>query len=303
MRRRACPSRRSAQGGGDSETPKAEREIFVPDGLAPAEALARTTHLAVGAHQDDIEIMAYHGILECFAQRGPLVHCGHHDERRGSSAGPASTRDFTDEEMQKVRREEQRKAAVVGEYAAVALLDYPSAAGEGASRARRRRRPQGRPGRRAADGRLHAQPRRQARHPRRHRAAADPGPPRGRARSPVRGSCSAARCGATWTGWSTTDKVALDVSGHENLAAALVGVFDSQIAGGKRYDLATLGRRRAHATYHESARRRRDDGPDLRHGPDAAAGRPGLDPVAYAQGYVDRFTKDVRDRLTQARGP
>ena len=47
-------------------------------------------------------------------------------------------------------------------------------------------------------------------------------------------------------------KVVLDVGGRENLAAALLGVFDSQVAGGKRYDLATLGRRRANATYLES---------------------------------------------------
>lgn len=41
-------------------------ELFVPDGLPPREALARTTHMAVGAHQDDLEIMAVDGILLCF---------------------------------------------------------------------------------------------------------------------------------------------------------------------------------------------------------------------------------------------
>ena len=44
----------------------------------------------------------------------------------------------------------------------------------------------------------------------------------------------------------------MDVSGRDNLAAALNGVFDSQIAGGKRYDLATLGRRAANATFFNS---------------------------------------------------
>ena len=39
--------------------------IFAPDGTEAAEALARTTHAAVGAHPDDIPIMALHGILEC----------------------------------------------------------------------------------------------------------------------------------------------------------------------------------------------------------------------------------------------
>ena len=44
-------------------------EIFVPDGLPAEQALARTTHLAISAHQDDIEIMAAAPILECFQRR------------------------------------------------------------------------------------------------------------------------------------------------------------------------------------------------------------------------------------------
>jgi hypothetical protein len=46
--------------------------------------------------------------------------------------------------------------------------------------------------------------------------------------------------------------VLMDVSGRDNLAAALNGIFDSQISGGKRYDLATLGRRAANATFFSS---------------------------------------------------
>ncbi|HBE79656.1 MAG TPA: PIG-L family deacetylase, partial [Firmicutes bacterium] len=34
-------------------------EIFIPDGTADKEALARTTIMAISAHQDDIELMAY----------------------------------------------------------------------------------------------------------------------------------------------------------------------------------------------------------------------------------------------------
>jgi hypothetical protein len=40
--------------------------LFVPDGLPAEPALVRTTHMAVGAHQDDLEIMAIDGILKCF---------------------------------------------------------------------------------------------------------------------------------------------------------------------------------------------------------------------------------------------
>ena len=46
-----------------------------------------------------------------------------------------------------------------------------------------------------------------------------------------------------------SEKVALDVSDRPLLAQKLLGVFRSQIAGGKRYDAATLGRRAAHASY------------------------------------------------------
>ncbi|MFM9092685.1 MAG: PIG-L family deacetylase, partial [Verrucomicrobiota bacterium] len=48
------------------------------------------------------------------------------------------------------------------------------------------------------------------------------------------------------------DKVALDAGRHPDLALDLLKVFDSQVAGGKRYDLATVGRRQAHATFHTS---------------------------------------------------
>jgi len=42
--------------------------VFIPDGKPPQDALARTTHMGIGAHQDDLEIMAVAGILECFQQ-------------------------------------------------------------------------------------------------------------------------------------------------------------------------------------------------------------------------------------------
>jgi len=39
-------------------------DLYIPDNSS--NALARTTHLGVGAHQDDLEFMAMHGILECY---------------------------------------------------------------------------------------------------------------------------------------------------------------------------------------------------------------------------------------------
>ena len=33
--------------------------IYIPDGTEEKKAITRTTHLAISAHQDDIEFMAY----------------------------------------------------------------------------------------------------------------------------------------------------------------------------------------------------------------------------------------------------
>jgi hypothetical protein len=94
-----------------------------------------------------------------------------------------------------------------------------------------------------------------------------------------------------------SDKVRMDVSQHENLQFALLGVFDSQIAGGKRYDLASMGRRRANATYFES------------HGVDATTGLSyGMDltplikdasltPAEFMGQFIQRFAEDVQERL------
>ena len=101
---------------------------------------------------------------------------------------------------------------------------------------------------------------------------------------------------------SAADKVAEDVGGRDALAAELIAVFDSQIAGGKRYDLAVAGRRCAHATYHES------------HAVDAATALaysmdltplvrdPALSPLEYVQGLLDRFGNEVRKPLERLLG-
>ncbi len=101
--------------------------IYVPDGTPVDAAVAKTTHMAIGAHQDDLEIMAYQGVVECFGKAdkhfmGVVVTNGSGSPRDDLYA------DYTDDEMQRVRRVEQMKAAFVGEYCAQALLDFPSSA-------------------------------------------------------------------------------------------------------------------------------------------------------------------------------
>jgi len=272
-------------------------ELFVPDGLPEEEALARTTHMAIGAHQDDLEIMAYAGILECFQQpdkwfTGVVVTNG--------SGSPRDDvyKDYTDDEMRVVRRKEQRKAAVVGEYAAQVLLDYTRGAVKSASgkdpvedlaALLKVARPEIVYTHNLAD-----------KHDTHVAVAiktieAIRSLPAGLRPKKLYG-CEVWR-DLDWM--IDEDKAVFDCTGHENLQASLLGVFDSQIAGGKRYDLATLGRRKAHATYHAS------------HGVDVANGLtfgmdltpltvdPLIDIAAFVQEHIDRFANEVRDRLAK----
>ena len=45
---------------------KKDAEIFVPDDIPEDQAIRRTTHMGISAHQDDLEVMAHDGILKCF---------------------------------------------------------------------------------------------------------------------------------------------------------------------------------------------------------------------------------------------
>ncbi len=273
----------------------ATAEFFVPDGLPAEEALARTTHMAIGAHQDDLEIMATDGILTCFQQNdkwftGVVVTDGRGSPRDGLY------RNYTDEEMRVVRVTEQKKAAVIGEYGAQVLLDYPSAAVK--DRANQKpvedilmllkiARPEVVYTHNLAD-----------KHDTHVGVAlkvieAIRRLPAGERPRRLYG-CEVWR-DLDWM--VDTDKVVFDCSGHENLQAALLGVYDSQIAGGKRYDLAAMGRRRANATYYAS------------HATDVATGLTyamDLTPLiedatrdvqAHVQEFVDRFAREVCERL------
>jgi LmbE family N-acetylglucosaminyl deacetylase len=270
-------------------------EIFVPDGLSAKEALARTTHLAIAAHPDDLEIMAFDGILKCF-QRDDRWFCGVVVTNGSGSPRDDLYRDYTDEEMQAVRRKEQKKAAVVGEYGALVLLDYPSAA--------------------VKDGALQAPMTDIAR----VLQAARPGMVYThnladkhdthvavalRVIAGIRGLAAEQRpqrvygC-EVWRDldWLVDeDKVAFDLSAHENLQAALLGVFDSQICGGKRYDLATLGRRRANATYYASHRTDAASATSFAMDLTPLIQEPARSANAWVQALIDRFALDVADRL------
>jgi LmbE family N-acetylglucosaminyl deacetylase len=227
-----------------------ESDIWLSDGLDLDAALGRTTHLGIGAHQDDLEFMAYEGIAACY-QKSDLWFTGVTvtDGRGSSRKGPFA--DYSNEQIREVRRQEQREAAEIGQYTAQFQLDYPSSEIKGNGRPRvvddlvyllERMRPQvvylHQPAdkhdshvatmtcciealRRVAD--LHLPER-------------------------IIG-CEVWRS-LDWL--ADEEKIAMVCDGHPELMRSLFAVYRSQIEGGKRYDLAVEGRRRSNATMFDS---------------------------------------------------
>jgi LmbE family N-acetylglucosaminyl deacetylase len=273
-------------------------DVLVPDGAPLEAALARTTHLAVGAHQDDLELMAAHGVIECFHDAGRWF-TGVVVTDGAGSARAFEYASYSDEQMKAVRRLEQRKAAYVGEYSAVIQLGHASQAVKATDGADelavlsdldqilRAARPEVVYTHNLAD-----------KHDT-HVAVA----------LRVVAACRALPAemrpqrvigGEVWRDldWlCDADKIVMPVDHHENLHAALMGVFDSQIAGGKRYDLATAGRRRAHATYFEPGDADRHDA--LTWGMDLTPLLTGTEPARLVEDYIARFEREVTARLSR----
>ena len=273
-------------------------DVFVPDsGVAPEAALARTTHLCVAAHQDDIEIMAYHGIADCFGRpdkwfSGVIVTNGAGSSRTGIYGS------YTDAQMQAVRLQEQRKAAVVGEYSIQIQLAHPSAAVKEKANAAVQSDLATIVAAAGADVVYLHQP--ADKHDTHigvlaHSLAALRQLPADRRPRRVLG-CEVWR-DLDWM--VDTDKQVLDTGRFPNLAMALVGVFDSQITGGKRYDLATAGRRMAHATYHTSHATDQYQGITWAMDLTPLVQDPTLSIAEYTDQYIERFRRDVAARLAK----
>ncbi len=271
-------------------------DTFVPDEAPDDAAIARTTHLGVGAHQDDLEFMAFHGIAECYYSDekwfGGII-CT--DGAGSSHSGPYAK--IKPSELSRVRIQEQRLAASAGRYSFVTQLGYASKdivrpLGSGL----------------VADlavllGRMklevlytHNPADKHETHVRVLVAVLQALREIPAIHHPARLlGCEMWR-GLDWL----DDRVILDVGGHEHLAAALNGVFDSQIAGGKRYDLAIPGRRRANATLLDS-----HSGDTLAEATFAMdltplIGADTSDLVDFTMQFVDRFREDIRLKLQRS---
>ena len=276
--------------------PKAD--LWVPDEVQGPPAFSRTTHLGIGAHQDDLEFMAYEGILACYEKPtewfgGVIMTDGRSSSRRGPYAN------WTDDQIAAERIREQRLAAQIGQYSFIAQLGYLS----------KEVRPSHAPQvvqdlvtiLEAAQPRvvyLHNPADKHDTHVAcflRCLEALRKLPAHQRPEKVL--GCEVWR-GLDWV--LDTEKVGMDVSARPDLAQKLNEVFATQIVGGKRYDLAVLGRRTANATFYDA--HASDQASSLQWAIDLTPliHNPSLDVVTYTLNFVENLKADIAQRLRQA---
>ena len=269
--------------------------IYQPEGKDALKALSETTDLCIGAHQDDIEIEAFGVISACLKSGGKRRFSGVTVTDGAGSPRAGEYADCSDEDMKKIRIKEQNAAAKIGGYAAMIQLGYSSSAvkkgGEdivkeiaGIIEA-------------ASPETLYTH--NLADKHDTHVAVAlrvlEAVMTLPKEKRPKRVVCLEGWRDLDWLGDS--EKAVFD-SSDEKLALKILGVYKSQIAGGKRYDLASVGRRRANATFFAS--HDVDEAESLCFGFDVTDELyGGKSPEEIIRGAIERFEKDVISRVSR----
>ena len=275
-----------------------QARLMIPDGLAGPVALRRTTHLGIGAHQDDLEFMAFHGILACYDRSDRWFGGVTITDGRGSSrAGKFQA--WSDEQIAAERIREQDAAAVIGQYAFIAQLGHPSKSVRDARetvvrdellRILEAARPEVVYLHNLADKHdTHVGCALRCLEALRRLPKAD--------RPQKVYGCEVWR-DLDWL--LDAEKTAMPVSERPELARALNEVFATQIAGGKRYDLAVIGRRTANATFSQAHATDQESAMQWAMDLTPLVQDDTLDPIAYTTGFIDRLKADVTTRLRQS---
>jgi len=269
--------------------------ICIPDSVSLPEALGRITHLGVGAHQDDLEFMAFHGIAECYESDGLWFGGVTCTDGKGSSRNSAYA-NLSSNELGALRRQEQDEAAKIGRFGIMIQLGYSSFEATDPQsdllpndlfQILSATRPQVVYTHSPADKhRTHLGVFAALLQALRRMPAVD--------RPSKLIGCE---------GWRDLDwlcdreKVRMDVSEHADLAEKLNSVFASQIAGGKRYDLAVTGRRAANATFYEP--REGDHASQVLTGIDLTPliVEESIDVIDFTRGFIRRFENEVVNGL------
>ena len=272
--------------------------LVAPDGKTGPDAISRTTHLGIGAHQDDLEFMAFHGILACYDCTDRWFGGVTITDGRGSSRA-GQFKDWTDDQIAAERIREQEAAAVIGQYSFIAQLGFGSSAVRDAQQSAvrddlRRILEASRPEvvylHNLAD-----------KHDTHVGCAL-------RSIEAMRQLPKAVRPKMVYgcEVWRDLDwlvdseKTAMPISARPELARTLNEVFATQIAGGKRYDLAVLGRRTANATFSNAHSTDQESAMQWAMDLTPLVLDDSLDPVAFTVGFIDRLKGDVTARIRKS---
>lgn len=218
--------------------------VYFPD---PSQSRPEyTTDLCIAAHPDDMELMAYPAISDCYDRQDRFftgmvltngAGCGKGDLLEG----------LIGEEIAEIRKKEQYEAADIGKYLAVCVLPYYS---------EQLRRLEPEIVEKISDWIKICKPDRVYIHNfadkhETHVAAALA------AWQALKGLSEEERPNRVYSMevWRSLDwlrdenKTVFGLSGDTALERGLIQVFKSQIAGNKRYDTGVIGRRRANAVF------------------------------------------------------
>lgn len=221
--------------------------VCVPDSSSVENALSRTTHLAMGAHPDDLELIGIHGIAACFDRNdkwftGVVMTSGAGSARGGTYSSVSDTR------IVEIRKREQIAAAHLGQFSTVIQLGHLSSTLLGGFNETLIRA--------LCDILIKSQPEtlylhnpvdRHATHVAvcLHAIEALRRMDKNRLPREIYGV-------EVWRSldWVSSDKrIILDISDVDDLQQRLLGAYKSQIEGGKRYDIAIRARNVANATF------------------------------------------------------
>ncbi len=271
---------------------KSNASIYFPG----KESLEGVTDMCIAAHQDDIEIMAYGPISECYNSKSRNF-CGVVMTDGAGSPRAGEYSNYTNEQMKEVRIQEQNDAAKRGKYTAIVQLGYASSEiKDGANKDTVDE---------IYDLLCQVKPERLYTHNladkhETHVAVVL------RVIEAVRRMPEDIRpkeviALEVWRNldWlPDSEKVCVDTSKYPRLARDLITVYRSQVVGGKSYDKAAIGRRCANATFFES------------HNTDEASSQSfGLDltplvngeasPVDYITSYIEKFKSEVENTIAR----
>jgi LmbE family N-acetylglucosaminyl deacetylase len=272
--------------------------LVTPDGKTGPDAIRRTTHLGIGAHQDDLEFMAFHGILTCYDRTDRWFGGVTITDGRGSSRA-GQFKDWTDDQIAAERIREQEAAAVIGQYSFIAQLGFGSAAVRDAQQSAvrddlRRIFEASRP----EVVYLHNLADKHDTHVGCALRCIEALRQLPKAERPKRVyGCEVWR-DLDWL--VDSEKTAMPISARPELARALNEVFATQIDGGKRYDLAVLGRRTANATFSNAHSTDQESAMQWAMDLTPLVQDDSLDPVAYTVGFIDRLKADVTARIRKS---